>query len=225
MSHGSWLVTTEVQRDEMLAGVTRFMARGGTEVLVSAYVNTKQDLSAHLVVGAKGDKRDRNNPLIVAVSVQSLSTDGHWTGGRIDYSLQSTLKSLVRDIVRETARLLPESFVGWAGLDIVVDEEGKQWVVDLNPRFTGSVPLCLLSDHFFKQRGLPFAEFAAIPYGGAVENAYNLLSQEIDSGKIVINGMANVAEQSNMVDLIWGGRDEEDLAKTAESIRLKLSGS
>ena len=114
----------------------------------------KQDLSVHFVVGAKGDERDRNNPLIVAVSVQNLTTSGHWTGCRIDYSAQSTLKSLVRNTVRETARLLLESFAGWAGLDIIVDEEGKQWVVDLNPRFTGSIPLCLLSDHFFKQRGL-----------------------------------------------------------------------
>ncbi|KAI9787513.1 MAG: hypothetical protein M1839_000043 [Geoglossum umbratile] len=222
--YGTWLVTTEARRHEMLAGIAKFMARGGTEVLVSAYINTKQDLSAAFVVGAKGDERDRNNPLLVAVSVQSLTTNGHWTGGRIDYSAQSTLKSLVRDTVRETTRLLPESFVGWAGLDIIVDEEGKQWVVDLNPRFTGSVPLCLLSDHFFKRQGLPHAEFAAFPYEGAVEDVYGLLSQEISSGRVVINGAAYVDEQTNMVDLVWGGRDEEDLVKTAESIKLKLSG-
>ena len=220
---GTWLVTTEARRHDMLAGITKFMARGGTEVLVSAYVDTKQDLSAHFVVGAKGDERDRGNPLFVGVTVQSLTASGHWMGGSIDYSAQSTLESLLRDTVRQTTRLLPESFVGWAGMDIVIDEEGTQWVVDLNPRFTGSVPLCLLSDHFFTQRGLPHAACAAFTYEGATEDIYRLLSPEIDSGKVIITAAPNVGEQSNMADLVWGARDKEDLVKTAESIKFKLT--
>jgi hypothetical protein len=223
--YGTWLVTTEARRHDMLAAMTKFTARGGTEVLVSAYVNTKQTHCAHFVVGAMGDERGRDNPLLVAVTAQNLTASGHWTGGRIDYSAQSTLKSLIRDTVRQTTRLLPESFVGWAGLDILIDEEGKQWVVDLNPRFTGSVSLCVLSDHFFTQRGLPHAEYAVFPYEGATENIYKLLSTEIHSGKVVITAVANVGEPTNMADLVWGGRDEEDLVKTAESIELKLSRS
>jgi ATP-grasp domain len=221
--HGTWLITTEARRYDMLMAINKFIARGGKEVLVSSYVNTKQDLSVHIVIGAKGDERDRDNPLIVAITVQNLTVGGHWTGGRIDYSTQSTLKSLVRDTVRQTSRLLPEGFVGWAGLDIVVDEKGNQWVVDLNPRWTGSVPLCLLSNHFFTQRGLRHAEFGAFPYEGATEDIYDLLSPELRSGQVIINALAKVGKQSNMADLVWGGRDIEDLVNTAESIKLKLS--
>lgn len=44
--YGTWLVTTEPGRHKMLAGITKFMSRGGTEVLVSAYVNTSRTLAS-----------------------------------------------------------------------------------------------------------------------------------------------------------------------------------
>ncbi|KAI9767976.1 MAG: hypothetical protein M1840_005288 [Geoglossum simile] len=203
--YGTWLVTTEARRRDMLAAMTKFMA-------------------SHFVVDTMGMREVETIPFSWLSRTKShckRSLDGRG----IDYSAQSTLKSLLRDTVCQTARLPPEPFVGWAGPDIVIDEEGKQWVVDLNPRFTGSIPLCLLSDHFFTQRWPPRAEFAAFPYEGATEDIYTLLSPEIRSGKVVVTAVTNVGEQSNMADLVWGGRDEEDLAKTTESIKLKLSRS
>lgn len=97
--------------------------------------------------------------------------------------------------------------------------------MDLNPRFTGSMPLCLLSGHFFKQRGLPHAEFAVFQYEGATGDIYDLLSPEIWSGEIVVTAMTSIDGQLNMADLVWGGRDKEDLVKTAELIKLKLGRS
>lgn len=160
--YGTWLVTTKARRHDMLAAVTKFMgARGGTEVLVSTYVNTKQELNAHIVVGAMGAERHRDTPLplVVKVQISPLPVTGR-TGGYI--TAHSQHLSLLRDAVRQTTRLLPESFVDCAGLDIVIDER-KQWVVDPNPRFTGSIPFCLLFDQFLTQRGLRHAEFAAFP--------------------------------------------------------------
>lgn len=112
---GTWLVTTEARRHDMLAAMIKYMEQSGTEVLVSTYINLKQDLGAHFVVGAVGDERNRDNPLFLGVTVQNLTASGHWTGGSIDYSAQTALESLVRNTVRETTRLLPESFVGWLG--------------------------------------------------------------------------------------------------------------
>ena len=222
--YGTWLTTTEARPQGILKAMTRFEARGSKEVLVSEYLNVKQDLSAHVVVKAKGDITDRDNPLLVAVTVQNLTTRGHWTGGSIDYPAQSTLKSLLWETVLQTTGLLPESFVGWAGLDIVVDEEGKQCVVDLKPRFTSSIPICLIANHFFEQRGLPLAEFAAFRYAGASEDLYTILLSEIWSGKVVINAMTSISEGSNMVNSVWSGRDRKHLVKTAKSIKLKLRG-
>ena len=220
---GTYLVTTEDRRQDMLAAMTTYKDRGGTEVMVSDYINLQHDLSVHFVIGAPDDHRNRENPLFLGVTVQNLTLKGHWTGGSIDYSAQSDLERLLMDTVRETTRLLPESFVGWGGVDIVIDEKGKQWVVDLNPRLTGSMTICLLSGHFYERLGLPYAEFASFQYRGATGDIYDLLSPQIESGHIVVNAITGIDDQLNMADLVWGGRDKDDLRRTVELIQSKFN--
>jgi hypothetical protein len=216
---GTYLVTTEDRRKEMLAGLIKYEQRGGKEVLISDYIDLKQDLSVHFVIGAPDSNRNRENPSIVGVTVQTLTGDGHWTGGMIDYSAQAYLQNLVEDTVRDTTRRLPVSYVGWAGVDIVIDSTDKQWVVDLNPRLTGSTPICLLSGHFWKERSLPLAQFAAFQYGGASDDIYDALSQMIQSGRLVVTATASICEQLNMADIIWGGKTQDDLLETGNLIR------
>jgi hypothetical protein len=220
---GTYLVTTEDRRKEMLAGLIKYKKRGGKEVLISEYIDLKQDLSVHFVVGAPDSNRNRENPLILGVTVQTLTGDGHWTGGMIDYSAQAYLQNLVEDTVRDTTRRLPVSYIGWAGADIVIDSMEKQWVVDLNARLTGSMPICLLSGHFWKERSLPLAQFAAFQYGGATDDIYNALSPMIQSGRIIITATASICEQLNMADIIWGGKTQDDLLETGKLIRQILT--
>ena len=212
---GTYIITTEDRRRDMFEAMTKYKERGGKEVLVSAYIDFKQDLSVHFLVGALEDKKNRDNPLFLGVTVQNLTENGHWTGGSIDYSAQIELEILLRDTVRETTQRLPTSFVGWAGVDIVIDKDGKQWVVDLNPRFTGSMPLCLLSGHFYQRLRLPYAEFGSFQYRGATNEVYDLLSQLIDSGQVVLISAISIDVLLNITDLVWGGRDREDLRRVA----------
>ena len=51
---------------------------------------------------------------------------------------------------------------------------------------------------------------------------YDILSSQIESGNIIVNSATNIDERLNMVDLVWGGRDREDLFRTAELIKSKL---
>ena len=220
---GTYLVTTEDRRKEMLAGLTKYKQRGGKEVLISEYIDLKQDLSVHFVIGAPDSNGNRENPSIVGVTVQTLTGDGHWTGGMIDYSAQAYLQNLVEDTLRDTTRRLPVSYIGWAGVDIVIDSTDKQWVVDLNARLTGSMPICLLSGHFWKERGLPLAQFAAFQYGGATDDIYNALSQMIQSGRLVVTATASICEQLNMADIVWGGKTQDDLLETGNLIRQILT--
>jgi carbamoylphosphate synthase large subunit len=219
---GTYLITTEDRRKEMLAAMIKYRDRGGEEVLVCDYIDLKEDLSVHFVIGAPDDENNQENPLILGITVQNLTLDGHWTGGSIDYSAQAALAKYTLDTVKDTTRKMPASYVGWCGIDIVVDEAGKQWVVDLNARFTGSMLICLMSTHFWKERGLPLAEFAAFKYGGAVGSIYDRLGPMVHSGQIVITTTAILDQDLNMADVVWGGKNRADLASIGEFIAKSL---
>lgn len=222
-SFGTYIVKAERQREEMVGAMARYKARGTTEVLLSTYIDLVQDLSVHFFVGAPGTVHDRDNPQILGVTVQTLTEAGKWVGGHIDYGMQEELQSLVWDTVRDTTRRMPETFMGWAGVDIVVDKEGGQWVVDLNARFTGSMPICFMSGHFWKQRGLPLAQFSAVEYGGDVDCIYARLGRLVQTGQVVVTATASIEEGGNMADVVWGGKNMKELADVQTWIRQALA--
>ncbi|KAK8095895.1 ATP-grasp domain-containing protein [Apiospora kogelbergensis] len=223
---GTYLVRSEEERHATLSALARYQRQGVGEVLVSDYVDLVEDLAVHFVVGAPGTTHDRTNPLILGVTIQTLTAGGKWVGGHIDYSAQSRLHAYVRETLRDTTRKLPASFVGWAGIDIVTDKRGRQFVVDLNARFTGSMPICFMSGHFWKRRGLPLAQFAAFEYEAChVDDIYERLDSLVQSGAIVVTATATIREGregSHMADIVWGGRDQGDLARVEREIRDRL---
>ncbi|KAI0171438.1 hypothetical protein BJ166DRAFT_495284 [Pestalotiopsis sp. NC0098] len=193
---GTFIATDEPHRATMINAMKTYKSRGVTEVLVSDYIDLLQDLA--------------------------LTPNGKWVGGHIDYSAQGGLHDLVRETVRDTARRMPRSYVGWAGIDIVVDRQGQQWVVDLNARFTGSMPICFMSNHFWKRRGLPLAQFGAFGYSGKVDAIYERLRPLLDFGQVIVTATAEIYEGDNMADIVWGGRDAADLQRVEEWIKEKL---
>lgn len=220
---GTYIVTTESRRRDMLEAMERYKSRGVDEVLVSEYVDLVQDLSVHFLIGAPGSENDHDNPLILGVTVQTLTKDGKWVGGHIDYSVQPELHELVRETVRDTTRKLPQSFVGWAGVDIVVNREGQQYVVDLNARFTGSMPICFMSGHFWAQRSLPLAQFSAFEYRGTADIIYDVLAPLIETGQIIVTATSAIEGNLHMADIVWGGRDHEDLSRIGDYIKWRLT--
>ncbi|KAK9782645.1 putative ATP-grasp domain-containing protein [Seiridium cardinale] len=221
--YGTYVVTSESHRSKMLEAMKKYKQRGVTEVLVSDYIDLVQDLAVHFLIGAADSEKNHDNPLILGITRQTLTPDGKWVGGHIDYSEQEDLESLVMDTVRDTAQRMPRSYVGWAGIDIVVDREGQQWVVDLNARFTGSMPICFMSQHFWKKRGLPLAQFGAFGYAGDVDDIYTRLRPLLDFGQIIVTATAEIYQGDNMADIVWGGRDIEDLHRVQKWIKEKLT--
>ncbi|KAK8139113.1 hypothetical protein PG984_002493 [Apiospora sp. TS-2023a] len=228
---GTYLVRNESERASTLAALTIYQRRGVGEVLLSDYVDLSEDLAVHFLIGAPGTAHDRSNPLILGVTIQTLTPGGKWTGGHIDYSAQPRLQDYVRETLRDTTRKLPESFVGWAGIDVVTDKRTKeQFVVDLNARFTGSMPICFMAGHFWERRGLPLAQFAAFEYQAAHADAiYERLDPLVQSGCAVVTATATISgsegggdDGTHMADIVWGGRDQGDLARVEREIRGRL---
>lgn len=219
---GTFIVKTEVQRSHLLESLATYKIRGTQDVILSQYIDLVHDLSVHFVVGAPGTTHDRDNPLVMGITVQTLTADGKWVGGHIDYSMQDELRELVWETVRDTTRRLPVTFMGWAGVDIVADKGGEQYVVDLNARFTGSMPICLMSGHFWKEKALPLAQFSAVEYAGKVDDIYDRLQPLVATGRVIVTATAEIEVGSNMADVVWGGKDAKHLLEIEEWIRGKL---
>lgn len=219
---GTFIVRTEAQRNNLLKSLAFYKLRGTNEVILSEYVELVKDLSVHFVVGSPGTLHDRDNPRIMGVTVQTLTDDGKWLGGHIDYSAQDELRELVTETVRDTTRRLPATFMGWAGVDIVANKEGEQYVVDLNARFTGSMPICFMSKHFWRERNLPLAQFAAIEYEGQVDDIYDRLQPLVETGRVIVTATAEIEDEVNMADVVWGGKDANHLAEVERWIRERL---
>ncbi len=222
---GTYIVTSESRRSDVTRAMEKYKARGVDEILVSEYIDLVRDLSVHFLIGAPSAEHNRDNPLILGITVQTLTKEGKWVGGYIDYSAQAELRDLVWETVRDTTQKLPETFVGWAGIDIVVDKKGGQYVVDLNARFTGSMPICFMSRHFWKKRSLPLAQFAAFEYHGTTDHIYDILAPLIETGQIIVTATAAIEGDLHMADIVWGGQHHEDLTRIGDSIRRKLAGA
>ncbi|CEJ79789.1 hypothetical protein VHEMI00008 [[Torrubiella] hemipterigena] len=223
-SFGTFLVTSEQKRDDLLAALPVYKKRGTTVVVLSDYISPKLDLAVHFFIGAPDSERNRSNPLILATTVQRLTPDGKWVGGHVDYRVQEDLRKLVWDTVVDTTKRIPEEFVGWAGVDIIVDDQGSQWVVDLNARYTGSLPICFMSGHFWKERGLPLVEFGTFEYPGETDGIYSRLGPMLESGQIIVTATASIGE-TNMADIVWGAKGEIELAEIGTFIKTSIGSS
>jgi hypothetical protein len=218
---GTWLVMSEKVRLRMLAAVERFATRGGTEVQLSEYIVSQDSYCVQFFVGAVSEKRE---PLFSAVTTQVFAEDGLWAGARIDYEVQAELRDTFSRTIKDTIACLPPKFIGWVGIDVLVDSQGQQWVVDLNPRMTGSMHVCLLSNFFWKKRGLQYAETGSFKFTGAPELIYDVLSASIERWEIIVTASVALddSNDASIALLVWGASTQDDLAGICGDVRRLL---
>jgi hypothetical protein len=198
-SHGTWLVTTEYLRHSMLLEVKDYKTRGGVEVQLSEYIESYHCYCVQFFVGPGLQSRI---PLFTAVSVQTFAEDNTWAGAQIDYARQDEARSLFRETIADTIRSLPTNFSSWVGVDVMIDEHGKQYVVDLNPRMTSSIPICLLSGFFWTERRMRFAQIGSVEYVRRPDLIHAALFTEVEAGKVIIGATACLDELKPLT-LAW----------------------
>jgi hypothetical protein len=220
-SLGTWLVTSEKVRLRMLAAVERFGARGGTEVQLSEYIVSQDSYCVQFFVGAASEKRE---PLFSAVTAQVFAEDGLWAGAQIDYEAQAGLRDTFSRTIKDTITCLPPDFIGWVGIDVLVDSQGQQWVVDLNPRMTGSMHVCLLSHFFWKKRGLKYAQTGSFESTGRPELIYDALSAFVERGEVIVTASVALddSNDTSIAWLVWGASTQDNLAELRGDVRRLL---
>ncbi|KAF2123831.1 hypothetical protein P153DRAFT_401405 [Dothidotthia symphoricarpi CBS 119687] len=126
--------------------------------------------------------------VFVSASEEVHNEAGSWTGALMDYAAQDALSVQSNDIINTVAAYVYEKgFYGPMGVDVMTDDQGKIYVIDLNVRHTGSYSLGLMKKHFLENQKLPFGGLLApIPIMGDRDAFERRFADEIESGRLVI---------------------------------------
>jgi hypothetical protein len=125
-----------------------------------------QDLT---VVGSSENYRFRDgephNPSL------PFSSDSYWS-----WSDQELLGTMQLGLVQEVARYcLSAGFWGFCGIDVLLDASGRTFLIDVNPRVTGSLPSLLVANLFHGSVGFQFGVFRR----SGPATYYNGLAQQL----------------------------------------------
>ncbi|THV52682.1 hypothetical protein BGAL_0072g00180 [Botrytis galanthina] len=125
-------------------------------------------------------------PIFVGCCKQKFNDDGHWIGGSISYRHQNKFRERYADCMNQTAKFLhKKGYYGPCGIDILTSTSGKQYIIDLNARITGTFNLGLVTGHF-AQRGLGKAMLNAAYFSCSRAEFEQHFAAELQEGRIII---------------------------------------
>lgn len=150
--------------------------------------------------------------VFIVCSDQHFEDNGYWAGGSVLYADQKLLRQRYAQPMAEAARFLHDNgYYGPAGIDIMTDGSGAQYIIDINARITGSYHLGPLAGHFVR-RGLWRATAVKKHFlcSRAVFEAKFV--REIQQGHLIVTGWArDEALSLSQGAVTVGGRDAVDV--------------
>lgn len=156
-------------------------------------------------------------------TIQTNPIDGcGWLGCTISYPAQEALRAeLAPTILQASTFLQRNGYRGPAGVDVIIDPQGTQWVVDLNPRSCGDVALGFLQGHFWHRRGLAEANlYYSVRFPYLRQEFWNRFEQELREGRIVvISWFDDKEERVGWAGLILGAEDAMGLRVLEKRVR------
>ncbi|KAH7096207.1 hypothetical protein BKA62DRAFT_38740 [Auriculariales sp. MPI-PUGE-AT-0066] len=227
--HGTWLVTTEEQREQVAHDIprisTHFIAKieeygaklRSCSLIITEYIPDVVIAPVIIMFVQHG-----GNPVFLGCTDQNI-VDGRWSGSSIDYRKQSALAKRLEGTINSIAEFLwSRGYYGPAGADILEDQEGTQWIVDLNVRTSGSVILTLLQGHFYKQRGLPLARLLPSLHPKVDRDALTqLLRNDVEAGTVLIVGWLenDLGRADRFANIVVAAEDHDALDQLTTRVK------
>lgn len=230
---GTYIIHTEAQRQALISKlqstVIPMLLSSSTDVnahlhpatlILSTYIHAVNSYGLTFFVSrANGACR------FISCSHQDFDKAGFWTGGFIEYLQQPGLEIRFSGTMRMVgAFLFSKGYYGPAGIDVLEDAHGGQWVVDMNVRTPGSLPVGVLKGHFSTERGLHVAYMLSgirLPYSR--EKFREVLSVPFEEGRIVIVAWYEEVPDGNdgvsWANLAMGGETKKELYELLAKIK------
>ncbi|KAJ5676564.1 uncharacterized protein N7477_002197 [Penicillium maclennaniae] len=165
-------------------------------------------------------------PIFIGCCTQAVDIAGLWSGGTISYPRQAELQKRFGELMDKIARLLhKKGYYGPAGVDIMIDQNGKPLIIDFNVRVTGSYSLGCLRSHF-EQRGLCEALLSSINPHCSREDFQNHFKEEFEHGIfIMITWTSHMPDGSSLAMVCMGAPDQTQLQDLAARLATFVSAS
>ncbi|KAE8143878.1 solid-state culture-specific ATP-grasp domain protein [Aspergillus pseudotamarii] len=162
----------------------------------------------------------KGRAVFVTCSDQIFNEKGEWTGGTVSYKRQSSLEKEYSEVATKVAQFLHDNgYYGPAGADVLTDESGNKYVVDLNVRLTGTYHFGPLQGHF-TQRGLWEAMMLKYYFLCSQEVFEKAFEEELQNGRVIIIGWAQDETKDRSYGAITlGAEDELSLQQLAQRIQ------
>jgi len=202
-----------IRNDEDEVEFEEFCAvSGNPNFVVTKFVDIARNVACHFFIHPDG------SVVWIGSNENVLLPDGSWsTDSTLDMADQAHLRDIqlpyVKDVV---AYCRSNGHWGFCGVDVLFDSDGQGYVVDVNPRVTGSSPALMISQLYKDKYGYDFGLFrrnTRFAYRGTVET---LLEQtksynEANEGRsrIVLFGFHQKEANKTLVNIGVYGNSRE----------------
>jgi hypothetical protein len=203
-----------IRNDDDEAEFEAFLQESGNPTfIISEFVEIERNLACHFFVHPSGE--------ITWFGSNENYKDEHGNWSMDSYLImndQEKLKEMQLPFVKDVAKYYQSrGFWGFSGVDVLFDKNGKGYLVDLNPRVTGSLPSLMVLQQFKDLYGFDYGLFRRngnITYHGSEQQLLDEVAtyNEAHQGqiKIVLFGIYEESAVSTKINIgVYGHELEE----------------
>lgn len=200
-SLGIFVIRNDADEAEFLEFVRK---TGNPTYVVTNYVKIKRNLSCHFFMHPNGD-------IVWFGSSENLMlSSGKWSSdSTIDMADQQELQDVMAPFVKDVAAFcFSKGFWGFAGIDVLIDQDGVGFLVDLNPRVTGTMPALMAAKQMQDTYGFSIGKFrksSKYAFPGPSQDLFESVDRfnQENEGKsrLVVFSMYEETQESTMVNI------------------------
>lgn len=203
---------------DLVAAIPRLSI--GVEVIQEQYLDEVHNYCITFAAGHSGVH-------YLGASDQITDSEGGFHGNWIDLHNPPPREAV--DVGFEIMRrAVDRGYVGMAGFDMIVDRDGRLWVIDLNFRLNASTGANLWRDALFADSGCSVAKTVKWTFPGPMRAAMTTLTELIDSRlmfplKMFDPHSVGEAGEAEVFGLLLG-HSRQEVERTHQQIAARLPG-
>ncbi|KAL8963290.1 MAG: hypothetical protein Q9193_000430 [Seirophora villosa] len=225
---GVFLIRDESERQQAVQVLKRelkrsltFMHQSKVQMLGSSIVLQELILGENVALAFFVTRKGR--AIFSSCCPQLVNPQGHWEGGFISYAEQDRYEAQFAPILEQLGHYMHrKGYYGPVGADVITDNKGRQFIIDLNVRVIGSHPLGYLKTHFSVERGLNEAVMLFPLFLNCRREAFEkIFEQQFQAGSIIAPAWCHDKEgTTSMTTMILAAQDKAKLRTFVEDVKV-----